>query len=100
MRVVDAGVDDGLRVIAPQAGCRIAGVEQTGIEEIGADAPGFQRELAEAQDLLLQGKTQEFALILLHGSGSGKKNFRIVRGGIWMIKSFLGALPAFAIIGA
>jgi len=41
-------------------------VEQAGIEEIRARAPGFEGELTEAQNAAIDGKTNEIALIRLH----------------------------------
>jgi hypothetical protein len=38
-----------------------------GVEEIGALAPGFQRELAKLQYLLVKRKFNKLALICFHG---------------------------------
>src|SRR5699024_9542899 len=59
-------VDHGLGVEPPQLGQRGAAVEQPGIEEVGAGAPGLEGELAETQNTALDGKTNEVALIRLH----------------------------------
>lgn len=63
---VDSAVDHRLGVEASQAGQRQAAVEQAGIEEIGAGAPGLEGELTEAQNPALDGETNEIALIRLH----------------------------------
>ena len=59
---VDSAVDHRLGVEASQAGQRQAAVEQAGIEEIGAGAPGLEGELTEAQNPALDGETNEIAL--------------------------------------
>ena len=43
-----------LRVLAAQRGERASGVEQSGVEEVRADASGLERELAEAKDAELE----------------------------------------------
>ena len=59
-------VQDGLGVEAAQACQFVTGVEQTGIEEIGAGAPGLEGEPAEAQDVGGDGEVEKFLLIWLH----------------------------------
>src|SRR5690606_15191507 len=69
---LDATVDNGRRIETSQLGQGRAAVEQTGIEEIGAGAPGFQSELTKAQNPALDGEADELALIRLHEENSRK----------------------------
>jgi hypothetical protein len=59
----DAAVNDGGGIEAPQLRQRRARIEQAGIEEVWAGAPGLQGELTEAQNAAIDGKTDEIALI-------------------------------------
>ena len=65
----NAAVNDGGGIEAPQLSQRGASVEQAGIEEVGAGAPGLQGELTEAQNAAINGKTDKVALIRLHENG-------------------------------
>ena len=62
-----SGVGDRGGVAASQAGQRRAAVEQAGVEEVGADPPGFQGELAEAQHAPMDGEIEKIPLIVAHG---------------------------------
>jgi hypothetical protein len=57
-----AGGGDGVRVEFAEFFQRQAVVEQAGIEEIRAHAPGLGLELAEQQHLLGNGEIEEFTL--------------------------------------
>jgi len=63
---VDTGLHQRGRIEASELGQRQAAVEQAGIEEVGAGAPGLEGELTETQHAAFDGKTDEFALIRLH----------------------------------
>ena len=62
----DPGVLDGGGVEAAQAGQMLAGIEQPGIEEIGADPPGLEGELTKAKYLILDGELDELPFVILH----------------------------------
>ena len=66
----DAGIHQGGGIEAAQLGQITAGVEQTGIEEIGALATRFQGEFAKLQYLLAQGKLDKLALVGFHAWSS------------------------------
>ena len=60
---LDAGAGNGRRVTPAQDGRRLAVAEQSGVEEVGAFAAGFQLEMAEAQRLARQGEVDERQLV-------------------------------------
>lgn len=62
----DTALDDRRCVETPQLSQRGTGVEQPGIEEVRAGAPGLEGELTKAQNASINGKTNEIALIRLH----------------------------------
>ena len=72
----DIAVDDRLRVAAAQSCEVLAGVEQTGIEEIRADAAGFQGEIAEAQHPGVDGELDEIRLVVFHGNSGRYESHR------------------------
>ena len=69
---IDAAVGNSCGVEAAQLCQRRATVEQSGIEEVGAGAPGLQGELTEAQNPALDGEANELALVRLHEEYSRK----------------------------
>src|SRR5690606_8199639 len=66
---LDLGVHDGGRVVPAELGGRVPVAEQAGIEEIRAQAPRLERELAEAQRAELQRELEEFLLVSTHVLG-------------------------------
>ena len=54
-------------VALAERGQRGPGVEQAGIEEIRAGAPGFQRELAEAQHAAIEREVEEAEAMVVQG---------------------------------
>src|SRR5690606_37694901 len=64
--VLRAIVYQCLGIIAAQPGQAVAGVEQAGIEEVGALAAGLEGKFAEAQHVAIQREANEFPLILVH----------------------------------
>ena len=67
----NAALDYRCGVEAPQLGQRQTTVEQPGIEEVRAGAPGLEGEGTKAQDSTLDGKTNELALVSLHEENPG-----------------------------
>ena len=63
---VDAGVFDGVGVKFGQRGEVGAAVENARVEEVGADAAGFQCEFAEAQRASFETIVDETGLIVVH----------------------------------
>ncbi len=63
---LDTRSDDGLGVTTPQLRQGLPGAEQTGIEEIGAAATGFEGEITETQRLHLQRQGHKLLLISFH----------------------------------
>ncbi|MNP32135.1 hypothetical protein D3C76_1253010 [compost metagenome] len=63
----NSAFDDGCRVESAQLRQGGTCVEQAGIEEIRACTPRFQGKFTEAQNPTIDGKTNEVALIRLHG---------------------------------
>ncbi|MNG19742.1 hypothetical protein D3C84_1039340 [compost metagenome] len=59
-------VDDRRCIETPELSQGRTTVEQAGIEEIRAGAPGLEGEFTEAQNPAVDGKTNEVALIRLH----------------------------------
>jgi hypothetical protein len=57
---------DSVAAAATELGERSPAVEQPGVEEVGADAPGLQGELAEAQHLARDRQLEELPLMGLH----------------------------------
>ena len=66
---VPTGIFDRLGVEAAKPCQLAAGVEQAGVEEIGAHASGFQGERSESQNTDLDGKIKEFMLVVFHNKG-------------------------------
>ena len=62
-------VDDGIGIVLAQFGQQAAGIEQAGIEEVGADTARFEGELTKAQYIGFDGKINKFFLVILHGPG-------------------------------
>ena len=65
---VDARLAGRSRVVAAELGERVARVEESGVEEVRADAAGLQLELAELQHADFQRQLDELRLVSAHGS--------------------------------
>ena len=69
--------NDGVGKACSQPGKRGAVVETARIEEVGADAPGLQREAAEAQVALPQGQFEKAAFVVVHRRIHSSNGFSI-----------------------
>ena len=65
----NVGLGDRGRVVAPQLGRGVAGVEETGVEKVRAGAPGFQREFTEPQYTEFECQFDEFSFVATHAIG-------------------------------
>src|SRR5690606_33160834 len=64
-----ARLADGRAIAAADEGQGLAGIEQPGVEKIGALAAGLQRELAEAEDPAADDEVEELFLVIEHAAG-------------------------------
>ena len=66
---LEPAMRDGLGIEAAQARQRTAALEQTGVEEIGADPPGLEGEFTELEHAFVDGELDELPLVRLQLSG-------------------------------
>ena len=88
-----ARVNNGLRIEAAQSGQMSAAVKQTGIEEVGADAARFERELSKAQYTDLDGELQNFFFVRVHDIQLWLKSRGMIHGRAWQENAMFGAGP-------
>src|SRR3990172_20397 len=69
----DGAVGDGAGVEPPQPRQFMTRIEQSAVEKIRADPPGFEGEFAEAQRLALDGEIEKLALVVFHGRDSNRR---------------------------
>ncbi|CCJ77342.1 hypothetical protein BN135_2406 [Cronobacter muytjensii 530] len=64
---IDAGIDQRLSIKTAQQRQIAPGIKQTGVKEVRALTPGFQRELTKFKHLFVKGEFNKLALIRFHG---------------------------------
>src|SRR5210317_1206910 len=65
----DLRFSDGGSIIAAEFGRRVTGIEQAGIEKVGTDASGLERELAKTKHAEFECEFDEFSLVATHLMG-------------------------------
>ena len=61
-----AAIDNGLCITTPQPSQVFTGIEQPGVEEVGAGAARFQGELTKAQYAGADGEIDKVVLVVFH----------------------------------